>query len=98
MFKTENFKDSHFCDLIVFLSVRNVLWAETGVGNINLPVSMLDCMDFSSESADTHVSKESTCLYTICMQDWNDMRERNIQTKIYSNMKIEYTILTWFLQ
>ncbi len=35
-------------DFNIFLERANALWAETGGGNIDLQVSMLDCMDFSS--------------------------------------------------
>jgi hypothetical protein len=32
---------------------------------------------------------ESTCLYTILMQDWKDMRERNIEAEIYKHMEVK---------
>ncbi len=34
-------------------------------------------------------SIESACLYAITMQERKDMREKNIQPKIYGDMKIE---------
>ncbi len=43
----KNFKRSHLVLICLFFSA-NALWAETGGGNIDLQVSMLDCMDFSS--------------------------------------------------
>jgi hypothetical protein len=46
VFKTKNLKKSHL--LLIFLVSANALLAETGGGNINLQVSMLDCMDFYS--------------------------------------------------
>ncbi len=33
--------------------------------------------------------KEQTCFNAVTMQDWKDMEEKNIELKIYEDVKVE---------